>query len=184
MGVKEDKAKVRAELGAFRIRPDERKEASILICNRISSLHEWISAKTVLFYAPRPDEPDILSLTGNSKTICFPRYTADRTYEAAAVNHLNELVPGKFDILEPSDKCNTVEPTEINLILVPGVAFDKDMNRLGRGRGFYDRWLKTLSGEKMGVGFDHQLINWVPKEPHDVCMGLVITPSRAMKNLD
>jgi len=184
MGVKEDKAKVRAELGTIRTRPDERKEASVLICNRISSLHEWISAKTVLLYAPLPDEPDILSLIDDSKTICFPRYNADRTYEAVAINHLNDLAPGKFGILEPSDRCNKVKPTEINLTLVPGVAFDKDMNRLGRGRGFYDRWLKELSGEKLGVGFDHQLIDLVPTEPHDVRMGLVITPSLAMKNSD
>jgi len=184
MGVKEDKAKVRAELGTIRIRPEERKEASVLICNRILSLHEWISAKTVLLYAPLPDEPDILSLIDDSKTICFPRYNTDRTYEAAAINHLNDLAPGKFGILEPPDRCNKVKPTEINLTLVPGVAFDKDMNRLGRGRGFYDRWLKELSGEKLGVGFDRQLIDLVPAEPHDVRMGLVITPSRAMKNSD
>ena len=184
MGFKEDKAKVRAQLSTIRVRPDERKEASASICNRISSLHEWISAKTVLLYAPLPDEPDILSLIDGSKTICFPRYNADRTYEAAALNHLNDLALGKFGILEPPNRCNKVRPTEINLTIVPGVAFDKDMNRLGRGGGFYDRWLKEFSGEKLGVGFDYQLIDSVPNDAHDVRMDMVITPSRSMKNSD
>ncbi len=179
MGVKEEKAKVRSELGTIRIRPDERKKASDLICKRISSLDEWMSAKTVLLYAPLPDEPDILCLIDYSKTICFPRYNADRTYEAAAVNHLNDLVPGKFGILEPSDRCNKLKPTEINLTLVPGVAFDKDMNRLGRGRGFYDRWLMDLSSKKIGVGFDHQLLEVVPTEPHDAKLDVIVVPSQA-----
>ena len=182
MGVKEEKARVRSELGAIRIRPDERNKASALICERISSLDEWIAAKTVLLYAPLPDEPDILPLVDRSKTICFPRYNADRTYEAAAINDIEDLVIGKFSIMEPSDKCTKLKADEINLTLVPGVAFDKDMNRLGRGRGFYDRWLMELSGEKLGVGFDHQLLDLVPAEPHDVHMDIIITPSRAITN--
>ena len=177
MGVKEEKAKFRSELGAIRIRPDERKEASALICKRILSLNEWMSAKTVLLYAPLPDEPDILSLVDHSKTICFPRYNADRTYEAAVISNLEDLVVGKFGIMEPSSDCSNLEANEINLALVPGVAFDKDMNRLGRGRGFYDRWLMDLSGKKIGVGFDHQLLGVVPTEPHDVLLDTIATPS-------
>ena len=182
MGEKKKKAKVRSELGAIRIRPNERNEASALICERISSLDEWISAKTVLLYAPLPDEPDILRLVERSKTICFPRYNVDRTYEAAAINDLEDLVPGKFGIMEPSNKCNNLEASKINLILVPGVAFDTDMNRLGRGRGFYDCWLKDLSGKKIGVAFDHQLLDLVPTEAHDVQLNSIVMPSRTIKN--
>ena len=178
MGVKEEKARVRAELGAIRIRPNERNEASVLICERIASLDEWISAKTVLLYAPLADEPDILSLVDPSKTVCFPRYNADRTYEAAVISNLEDLVTGKFGIMEPTVKCNKLEASEINLTLVPGVAFDREMNRLGRGRGFYDRWLMDLSGKKIGVGFDHQLLDTIPFEPHDAQLDVIAVPSR------
>jgi len=62
-------------------------------------------------------------------------------------------------------------------VIVPGLAFGKDCYRLGRGRGFYDRWLTELAGHKIGVGYDHQLIETVPREEHDVQLGGVATPS-------
>ena len=108
-------------------------------------------------------------------------YHVDRGYEVALVNASNELFPGKFGVLEPRPEARKIPAMELDLVLVPGVAFDEECYRLGRGRGFYDRWLPVLSGIKCGLGFDHQLVPSVPREAHDAKLDGVITPSRSVR---
>ena len=68
-------------------------------------------------------------------------------------------------------------PVFIDLVIVPGVAFDKNKNRLGRGKGYYDRFLEKIDAPKIGVGFDCQLIEKLPVEKFDVRMNKVVVPS-------
>ncbi len=177
MGIKDEKSAVRAEMSAFRIRPAERAAASVAICERLRAREEFCSANTVLLYAPLPDELDVLPLMSDGKRFCFPRYQADRVYAAAWVESVEAMVAGKFGILEPPAEALEIPAHEVDLVIVPGLAFGKDCHRLGRGRGFYDRWLRELAGHKIGVGYDHQLIETVPREEHDVQLGGVATPS-------
>ena len=81
---------------------------------------------------------------------------------------------GAFHIEEPTGE-NTVDPADIELIVVPAVAYDRKGNRLGRGKGFYDRLLRTTKATKIGVGYEFQLLDEIPVEPHDVGMDIVIT---------
>ncbi len=178
MGIKDEKSAVRAEMSAFRIRPEERTAASAAVCERLRACDEWQAAGTVLLYAPLPDELDVLPLMTGNKRFCFPRYQADRVYAAAWVESRETLMPGKFGILEPPAESLEIPPNEVNLVIVPGLAFGMDCHRLGRGRGFYDRWLTELAGQKIGVGYDHQLIETVPREEHDAQLDSVATPSR------
>ena len=180
MGTKEEKAVVRAQMRGFRISESESAEASMIIRDALTALDCWKSAGTVLLFAPLPDEPDTFVLPRDGKRFCVPRYHADRGYEAAEVGEADELVPGKFGVLEPPPKAHHIPPGEVDLGLVPGVAFDEECYRLGRGRGFYDRWLLALPGLKLGLGFDHQLIDRVPREAHDVKLDGVIIPSRCL----
>ena len=177
MGTQKAKAALRAEMGQIRVRPEERQEASAVVVERIRATSEWAMAATVLLYAPLPDEVDVLPMFEASKQICFPRFNTDRGYAAAEVDSLNSLVTGKFGILEPPANAVEVGPESIDLVIVPGVAFDRSCNRLGRGRGFYDRWLLDLAGAKLGVGFDHQLVDDLPCENHDVPLHGVVVPS-------
>lgn len=85
------------------------------------------------------------------------------------------LQTGAFGILEPKEDCETVPESEIDLIIVPGVAFDRQCNRLGRGKGFYDRLLSTLDIPKIGICYDFQLKDQIPVEPFDRKMNCVIT---------
>jgi 5-formyltetrahydrofolate cyclo-ligase len=178
MGVKQDKVAMRAEMSRFRIRPEERTEVSEAIRERLVGLECWRAARMVLLYAALPDEPDTFILPRGDKCFCYPRYHADRGYEAARVDDVGKLAPGKFGVLEPVTEAAEVPPEGVDLIVVPGVAFDKECYRLGRGRGFYDQWLLALPGMKIGVGFDHQLLDLVPREPHDVQLDGLIVPSR------
>ena len=180
MGTKKDKVTVRERMRGFRNSESERAEASMIIRDALTALACWKSASTVLLFAPLPDEPDTFFLPLEGKHVCYPRYHVDRGYEAALVNASDELFPGMFGVLEPRPEARKIPAMELDLVLVPGMAFDEECYRLGRGRGFYDRWLPVLSGLKYGLGFDHQLIPSVPRETHDAKLDGVIIPSRSI----
>lgn len=82
---------------------------------------------------------------------------------------------GAFGILEPVDTDNAIPEKEVDLIIVPGVAFDRRLNRLGRGKGFYDRLLGTVNVPRIGICYDFQLREQIPVESFDKKMDLVIT---------
>ncbi|WP_370449270.1 5-formyltetrahydrofolate cyclo-ligase [Parabacteroides sp. AF14-59] len=88
---------------------------------------------------------------------------------------IDTLKPGIFGILEPADQETTIPETDIDLIIVPGVAFDRQLNRMGRGKGYYDRLLSTLQAPKIGICFDFQLQEMIPVEPFDKKMDMIIT---------
>ena len=116
-------------------------------------------------------------------TCALPFFDAEKqTYGARVLNSLaTEIVVGKFGVREPAASCAEIPLNTFDLVLVPGVAFDGMGNRLGRGRGFYDRLLTEASGIKCGVGYDFQLVPEVPAEPHDAKVDFVFTPSWGMK---
>ncbi len=88
-----------------------------------------------------------------------------------------ELVPGAFGVMEPRDSAIAADGSPFDLILVPGMAFDRSGGRLGRGKGYYDRYLAAASGFKAGVCFDDQVVGEIPREAHDVPMDALVTPS-------
>ena len=92
-----------------------------------------------------------------------------------------DLATGKFGIREPRSHCGEILLNHLDLALVPGVGFDLKGRRLGRGRGFYDRLLAQISGTKCGVGFDEQIVEAIPTEPHDVHLNYILTPTRWSK---
>ena len=144
----------------------------------------WKSARQVLLYFPRQDEPDIhqifRSAQDEGKTVAFPRYNPNaEEYEAAVISDVREDVEtGKFGIREPLPRCPALSLKQLDLVLVPGVGFDLLGRRLGRGRGFYDRLLAHATGIKCGVAFDEQLVEEIPVELHDVSLDCILTPTR------
>ena len=182
MVIQKAKADLRAEMASVRLGPDERALDSAAICAHVKQLPEWASSRVVLLFAALPDEPDVVGLWDESKQICLPRFRADRSYEAAHVGNPADLVSGQFGILEPPESAVCAGSCEVDLVVAPGMAFDAAGFRLGRGRGFYDRWLEGLTAFRCGIGFDHQLVSDVPHELHDARMGVVVTPSGAFRS--
>ena len=183
MGIQKAKATLRAEMASIRLRPNERSVDSGAICEHVKALPEWAEARVILLFAALPDEPNVDELWDQSKQVCLPRFRSDRTYEAAFVRDPTGLVSGQFGILEPPKNAVCAGPSEVDLVITPGVAFDGAGYRLGRGRGFYDRWLEDLTAFRCGVGYDHQLVHGsVPHEPHDARMGVVVTPSGVFRS--
>jgi 5-formyltetrahydrofolate cyclo-ligase len=173
---------VRAALG--QLGPAERATASAEACARLAAKPLWQTAKWVLFYAPLPEELDLWPLLiealAAGKHVVLPRFVAEaRTYEVCPIKDLGrDLRVGHFGIREPNDRCAQLSSNRLDLILVPGVAFDLHGQRLGRGKGYYDQLLKVLRGTTCGVAFDQQVVEAIPVESHDERLDCVLTPTR------
>ena len=122
-------------------------------------------------FAALQTEPDLLSLLAeNGKTFCLPRVSGgEMTFHA--VTHRNELIPGAFGILEPAATAASVVP---GLIVCPGFAFTRSGARLGKGGGFYDRYLAKHPARTIGVCFSCQVVEDLPCEPHDQAVEALI----------
>ena len=148
------------------------------IMSRVEDLNEFVQANVVLLYWSMEDEVqthEFVEKWYKSKTILLPCVDGDdlllRQYTGNDCMQNGE----QFGIGEPTgDEYTDLE--SVKAIIVPGVAFDKEGHRMGRGRGFYDRLLKsTPNAYKIGVCFDFQMVGNVPVEPHDVMMDKVIS---------
>ena len=161
-----------------------RAEASAKACSLLASQSIWKSADSVLFYAPLPEELNVWPLVevalGAGKVVALPRFNPEtQRYTACRVSDLGgEVLSGQFGIREPSAHCQEVSLNRLDLILVPGVAFDALGHRLGRGKGYYDRFLSVATGTRCGVAFDEQIVSEVPLAPHDVHLNCILTPTR------
>jgi 5-formyltetrahydrofolate cyclo-ligase len=181
------KAGLRKEIRAAleKISPAVRAVESIELCDRLEA--QLRSARTILFFAPLADELDVWPLLEKflaaGKICALPFFdSVTQTYSARRVQNLAaDISIGKFGVREPASSCAEIPLEKFDLILAPGVAFDWNGNRLGRGRGFYDRLLTKTGGLKCGVGYDFQLIGKIPVEPHDARVNFVVTPGRCLK---
>jgi 5-formyltetrahydrofolate cyclo-ligase len=102
---------------------------------------------------------------------------------ASVADWARDLVPGKHGIGQPSPDCPDLPPEQVDVILVPGIAFDSTCARLGRGAGFYDRFLADprVRAVKIGVAFDEQIVDAVPMDRWDVRLDAVVTPTRVFE---
>ena len=168
-----------------RISPAVRAVESIDLCARLKA--QMPSAHTILFFAPLSDELDVWPLLEESlaagKTVALPFFDgAKNSYSARRIkNAVSDIVFGKFGVREPVSGCAEIPFAGFDLVLVPGMAFDLAGNRLGRGQGFYDRMLAETSGIKCGVGYDFQLLEKIPTEPHDAKVNFILTPTRCVR---
>ena len=155
----------------------QRLRASAAIFSAVERLPEFRAARTVAVFAALPDEPatdEVLARWATTRRVVLPRVEGDamRFYACRP----DALVFGAFGILEPQGE-RPCPAGEIDLVVCPGVAFTADGRRLGRGRGYYDRYLgdPAFRGFRVGVCYAHQLVDDLPVEPHDVRMDRVIT---------
>ena len=166
------KSDIRRDISALlRTTPDTRAEKSARLCAAIAESPAWRNAGTVAIFAPQPREPDVELLWrhGVGKSFAYPRVVEGRL-DLCRVDSMYELLPGAFGVREPAaDLTCTVAPDSLDLVLVPGVAFTRSGERLGRGGGFYDRLLASLPAHvcKIGTCFSAQLLDELPVEPHD-----------------
>src|SRR5688572_21363553 len=183
---REAKSAIRSRVRALlaQVSSEEAAAASSRACALLRAQPIWGEAKSVLFYAPLALELDLSPLMtealAGGKTVALPRFVAETDCYAAfqVSDPVRGLVRGNFGILEPLPQALSVPLNQLDLALVPGIAFDLGGRRLGRGKGFYDRLLSAVPGGKCGVSFDQQVVSEIPVESHDILMNFILTPTR------
>lgn len=153
-------------------------ELSFAVITRLLAHPRVKSAKTIMLYHSLPDEVDthtiVDSLLMSGKTILLPSVTGEGTMELHRYNGPNDLQIGAYGIMEPTGELYT-DYANIDLAVVPGVAFDHDGNRMGRGKGYYDRFLPLVpQAYKLGICFTFQKVDSIPTDEHDIRMDEVI----------
>lgn len=184
--VREAKAALRRELRArLRAVPEAVRSAEAgSVAARLVGRPEWLGARRVMLFAPMPEEMDLWPLAGRAlqegRGLALPRFDPTAgVYHAAEVTDLDrDVVVGSFGIREPGPGCPECPLNGLDFVLVPGLGFDACGRRLGRGKGYYDRLLATVSGTACGVAMDWQVLPAIPAEPHDRGVDCILTPSR------
>lgn len=158
------------------------------LCTHITNSDFYNSSTTILAYASLPSEisldPLINHALQNNKTVCVPAVDWDKkTMHPVQIRSLDkDLQIGRYGLRSPNSRCTPIPDAQIPLALIPGLGFDPSGRRLGRGAGFYDRWIEsrlrfTEPLTLVGVCFDEQIVERVPTDPHDQIMDLVQTPT-------
>ena len=160
-------------------------DVNAALVSNILRLKEWQCAKTVFAYCPFGQEVDISSLfkeaVSADKHIVFP-ICVSKTDMVAALPEEGEWKTNRLGIKEPVlSRAKIVPPADIELALVPGLAFDYAGTRLGRGAGYYDRYLAACKNAVLvGVCFDAQLVQCLPADGYDVCMHIIISEKQVI----
>lgn len=157
--------------------PALRSQKSKIIWEKLKERPEFKSAQKILVYLSKEGEVETheeIQKLFEKKDVFAPKIQ-ERVMSIHPIRSWDNLEPGTFKILEPKN-CKSIASKELDLVLVPGIAFDKNGHRIGHGKGHYDRLLKHTSATKIGLAFHEQILdNEVPFEDHDIPMNLIIT---------
>lgn len=177
--IKEQKAELRKQIKLLKQEQaeEDKKLQSELIFKKLEQLTVFKSAETIMLYWSMVDEVithEFIEKWWQMKTILLPVVDGN-ILKIRQYSGKNSLVNGEqFGIPEPTGpEFKKIE--KIDIIVVPGVAFDRQNNRMGRGGGFYDKLLATTKAFKIGVCYNFQLIESVPVEDHDFCMDKILS---------
>lgn len=181
----ERKTEIRAQAHANRREQENKDELSRAICERFVALPEYASAKTVMYYVDVRTEVRtrqyLPTALAGDKRIVVP-YCVDDILQLFLLESMDELETGMYKILEPRAELRglpekQVSVEELDLVMVPGVAFDRQGGRTGHGKGYYDKLLETARADTplIGIAFECQLFPEIPMQSHDIFMDKVIT---------
>jgi len=186
--IHDQKAQLRQRCKAMRkeMGDELRRQASLEICKHLAAWDVFQNAEVILAYMPVQTEVDLIPLlTGfPAKRWSLPRILPGD--EGRMVFHPYDpenLIVHPFGMSEPSPNLPQISPYEIQLVLVPGLAFDRKGWRLGYGGGFFDRFLKDFEGVSVGVLFQALLLNEIPHGEYDIPMDWLVTESGLNKTI-
>lgn len=173
--MKKDEIRLRVRARKAVLDDSERKSAATAVFDLLEKTAAFMMADNILLYHSLPDELSTIDFIERWHTI--------KHFYLPRVNGLNlEILPyaksrlhlGSFNIEEP-DGDDLTDINDIDMVVVPAVAYDRHGNRVGRGKGYYDRLLHDTRAVKVGVAYDFQVFDEIDCEPHDVAVDYVIT---------
>ena len=152
--------------------------------NKLLNLEHFKKSKTIMFFVSFNSEVDTHSMIKKSfqnKTVVVPKVVQHEIQPSVIIDFDNLMPSGKFEILEPIEVMK-IANKNIDLVLVPGIAFDKKGHRIGYGFGYYDKFLKKVpKAIKIGLCFDFQVADEIPHEEHDVPVDFIVTEERVLE---
>jgi len=180
--IQDEKNKIRQQVRELKsqITVIQKQNYADTVFQKIESFPEFLSANTILIYWSTPGElptKKMIEKWCSAKEILLPSVQGDDII-VKRYSSKNKMKQGNAGIWEPESA--DIFEGSVDLVIVPGVAFDLKKNRLGRGKGYYDRFLLNSKALKWGVGFDFQLLNSIPVSTNDVAMDKIITPTHTI----
>lgn len=160
--------------------PEAQQKAAQAVFDRLGGFDPYRRAKNVMAYMACRGELSLdmvlQDALAGGKALLLPRCEENGRMTARWIETYSDLEFGAYGLMEPKADCGIADPKAIELILVPGTAFDRKGSRIGQGAGYYDRFLAQTDALRVGVCHDFALHACVAQEKHDVRMDYVITP--------
>ena len=149
------------------------------ICSCVASMREFVDARNILIYHSVKREPRTLDIAcaafSMGKTVAFPRCCKDGIMHAHVVDGLGDLRPAVLGIPAPPDSAPIIGPEDLDLVIVPALAYDRSGYRLGYGGGYYDRYLLLTPAFTVGLARERLVKDELPREPHDIAVKCLAT---------
>lgn len=168
----------------LKLQSNARHQAQQRIAYTVLSLPEVQIAHTLCVYLSKQDEVDteeiVTHLLSVHKRVVVPKIAEDsltlheiKPHDTLTINH--------YGIPEPTDRRSVIDPHTVDMYIVPGLAFDRNGNRLGRGKGYYDRLLQNIQVPIVGLAFSCQIMQVIPHESHDKQVSILITEDEIIR---
>ena len=181
---KNKKSALRAEIKRreLEISDDYIRMSNEGIFKNVISMPEYQNSGNVFAYLSVGYEADTRKIIEhaleNGKKVALPLIVSDGIMEARVISSLTELESGRFDIPAPTADSEILYPNELDMIIVPAAAFDLEGRRLGKGGGYYDRYLAGTKAFTVGLAREEMLLEEIPMEEHDINVKCVVTEKR------
>lgn len=154
------------------------------ILKKLEALEVFQKAKNIMFYIPIKNEVNTIPIIKKyirKKQIALPKIQSDKKIHAHLLESFENLKTGKYKIEEPNDETPEIDPQKLDIIIIPGISFDKQGLRIGYGKGYYDEFLKTTKAKKIALAYDFQIHKNIKGEIHDEKVDLIITEKSIIK---
>lgn len=181
-----DKAEIRRQMRRLRrdLSEEEQQRAADGVYAQIMRMESYRTARTVMAYAAVRGELSMRrimeDIRASGRLLALPRCGESGDMDAFIVTEQRQLRRGAYGIWEPDESCPIVPPDAIDLMLIPGTAFDRAGGRIGQGGGYYDRYILKTRAFRVGVCHGFALMDSVPTEKHDARMDAVVTPEETL----
>lgn len=174
----ETKSELRTKMLKLRDSISGREQKDAQIQDTLLSLSQFQSAETVAFYLSKGSEVNTKQMIEESirqgKAILVP--VTGHEIQFVHFTSFNDLAPAKFGVLEP--KTRKIAANSPDVVITPGIAFDLDLHRLGYGRGYYDKLFKKINSKRIGICYDSQIVEKIPRHEHDQKLDAIVTEKR------
>ena len=174
-----NKEELRKRYKIIRDNINNRDKKSSEIIKRLINTKEYQKSKVIALYSNISSEvetKELIKISLESKKVVLPKINKDNTMDFYEINCLKDLEVGAFNIKEPKIKNKKpIKKEEIDLMIIPGICFDKSKNRIGYGKGYYDKYLSNTNIKKIGLCYEEQITKEIKSDKTDISLDYLIT---------